>query len=551
MKTNSRICLAAVASAACLSPLAATGQVVINEFMFDDGSTDDREFVELYNAGTDPVDIGNWVLGGYDTTTTNPSTTIPAGSTIQPGGFFVVGNTGVLNLSHTVSANFLENDNEVIVLRDSSAALVDAVAYETNKGVAFVTTGTTAPADKADIALQVGPGVFSNSQGSDIAGTPLNATTSLGRFVDGRDTNNNGRDFGLRPSTPGTTNAPLGTLVGFSPADPDPLTLGTAMASMVGSFQPPRVIDPGIFDTNNPNVIPPPYGPGSKAYVMWDPSGGGNGATTGGTFSGTASGFAIRAFLDTTDLPVQFNATNVQFRGSEITIYGIGGGDALTNLTDLDGSVGLSAVALPAAESGNGFAGLAWVYERVGAHPTTSLISEKLYLVDANDGGDSNVGGNTPLDWTILATYDLSAATSGWHDLFISIDATGNGVAGFDGQLTTFASPGLNSSAFNIGYRENLQIGSDGTPDGLLRPATFTFLPIGPLAFAPSTPTARNLTLPATPGQQVGIQYSTNLESGSWIDIGNAAISGNVGVFSDTDPGRLASQRGFYRAVLR
>lgn len=549
--------LTPLAAALCLTPSVLHAQVVINEFQYDDTGTDDREYVELYNAGSTPVAIGGWVVGGYDPTTTNPSAAITAGTTLNPGAFYVLANTGVLNVNQVVAANFLENDNEIITLRDSAGVLVDAVAYETNKGVGFATTGTTAPADKTQVAAQLGPGIFGNSQGIDITGTPFNSTVSLGRIVDGRDTNNNGRDFALRPGTPGLPNNPGGILTAFSPADPDPLPPGASMPGMAGSFVPPRVIDTTLADTNNPNVIPSP-GASPKAYICWDPSGGGNGATSLGSFPTTEASFSIRAYLDTTDLPVQFNGTNVQFRGSEVTIYSLGGGDALTNLTDLDGSIGLSAVALPGSESANGFTGVAWIYERVAADPAAPGVaySEKLYLVDAKDGGDSDKDGNTPLYWNILAVYNLSATPSGWYDLVISIDAAGKGLASFNGQVTAFTTTGLHASAFNVGYRENLQIGTDGTPDALLRPPTFTFAPVsafvaGDLAFAAPSAGARNMTVPALPGQNIGIFYSTDLTAGSWLDIGNATVTGITGSFADMNPVRLANPRGFYKAIIR
>jgi hypothetical protein len=31
--------------------------------------------------------------------------------------------------------------------------------------------------------------------------------------------------------------------------------------------------------------------------------------------------------------------------------------------------------------------------------------------------------------------------------------------------------------SFQVGYRENTQAGADGTPDAILRPATFTLIP--------------------------------------------------------------------------
>jgi hypothetical protein len=60
----------------------------------------------------------------------------------------------------------------------------------------------------------------------------------------------------------------------------------------------------------------------------------------------------------------------------------------------------------------------------------------------------------------------------------ISIDASGNGVATFNGQTFTFTtSPEFHSGAFNVGYRENLQLGADTTPDAILRPPTFSLVP--------------------------------------------------------------------------
>jgi hypothetical protein len=542
-----------------LLPLTAAGQVVINEVMYDDGSGDDREFVELYNSGAAEVNIGGWRLGGYDVTTTNPSTTLPDGTILAAGAYYVIGNAGVLNVNHVVSANQFENDNEVITLRDAGNALVDAVAYETNKGIGFITTGggATPPADPAAVLAQVGPGFFGNFQCVDLTGTPLNATLSFGRCVDGRDTNNNGRDFAIRPSTPGTTNAPGGQITEFTFADPTPLAEGTAMPGMGYSFAPLRVMDPSVVDTNNPNVISPPAGAGSKAYALWDPSGGGDAAASASIFAGKESGFSLYVYFDTTDLPVQTNTAGTNFRGSEVTVYGIGGGDALNNLTDLDGSLEVGAGTLPGSDTANGCSGIAWVYERAGVTGGGSTVSEKLYLVDANDGGDSDFGGNTPLDWTILATYDLSSTPSGWFPLSIHIDAAGNGVAAFNGQVTNFNAGEIHSGCFHVNYRENLQLGAaDPVPEHLMRPATFTLVPIPPasigdLTFTSLTPGSFNMSIPVGPGEVIGIEHSSSLAADSWLDIGNVTVTGGTGTFSDTDAARLSLSRGFYRAFLR
>jgi hypothetical protein len=207
---------------------------------------------------------------------------------------------------------------------------------------------------------------------------------------------------------------------------------------------------------------------------MWDPAGGGNGATSNAVYDTTDSKFGIWAYLDTRNLPALSNPAGTG-RGSEVTIYGIGSGDALTNLTDIGNTGIIAPTALPAAESANGFTGVAWVYERV-AETAAGLgdVHEVLYLVDANDGGDSDTGGNTALDWTVLASFNLNATNSGWFNLSIDIDSAGNGVAKFGSNVVNFTSGPLNSGAFNVGYREFLTIGGDATPDAFLRPATYT-----------------------------------------------------------------------------
>jgi hypothetical protein len=120
---------------------------------------------------------------------------------------------------------------------------------------------------------------------------------------------------------------------------------------------------------------------------------------------------------------------------------------------------------------------VAWYYEKVGeSGQGLDDVSQKLYLVDANDGGDSSLGAGS-VDWTILATIDLSAAPSGWHILSISIDAAGNGTALFDQQAFNFTTAAGLAGEFYVDYRENAQLGSATVPEAILRPATFAQVP--------------------------------------------------------------------------
>jgi hypothetical protein len=463
---NRLISCAAVCAILC-SPALLRAAVIINEVVYDDGGTDDREYVELYNTGPAAVDISGWTVGGQDASGANTSTAINAGTTLNAGAFYVIGNTGVLNVNQVAAGGFLENDAETVELRNG-ATLIDAMLYESNKGT------TSYGVLPANVAAEVGPGVWGNNQSTDLAGTPLVSSAGLARFVDGRDTNNNGRDWGFRPNTPGTSNNPV-NITSYAAPNVTGATVGSELPGFGYSFVPPRVINPSVADTNNTNVIPSAPGSPNRAIVAWDPSGGGNAVTPTQTFNTAQSRFDIFAYLDTQDFPQNSNATGTLFRGSENTVYGIGSTEALNNLTDISGQVGVP-------DPSNGTTGVAWIYEKVAApNPNdppgpANQVSEKLYLVDAGDGGDSGQGGTIPFDWTILATVDLSSTPSGWHRLGININAAGQGVARYDNQTFNFTT-GLHSGAFGVAYRENLQIGADGTPDAIMRPPTFVQVP--------------------------------------------------------------------------
>jgi hypothetical protein len=465
-----RAALAAVASlGVAVFAQVAGAAVVINEVQYDDSGTDDREFVELYNNGGAPVDISGWTVGARDATTTNPTHTIPgalgsATTVLAPGAYYVLANAGTLNVNQVVAANSFENDTETVELRSGpfvGGTLEDALVYEGS--APFVLPG--------DVAAQTGgQSYWPNHQGVDVAAVPLNTRTSVGRVSDGRDTNNNGRDWVMRPSTPGSSNA-TSTMTNYVAPNVDAQADGSDVAGLTGSFVNARAFTPGVVTAGlNPNAIPAPNGGLSKAIVAWDGSGGGNGIVSNAIYDGNGAKYSIQVYLDTADLPVSTNAGGTPFRGSEATYFGLAGGiDAFTNLASVSGQVGLGA-----ANSANGASGVAWYYEKVGVPTAGGPVSEKLYLIDAGDGGNMNTeGANATADeWIVLATIDLSATASGWYDLMLSVDAAGVGNASFNGQNFYFnTAPGLYGE-FYVGYRENTQAGAVGVP-GYVRPATF------------------------------------------------------------------------------
>ncbi len=74
------------------------------------------------------------------------------------------------------------------------------------------------------------------------------------------------------------------------------------------------------------------------------------------------------------------------------------------------------------------------------------------------------------------------------------------------------------------------------------------------LAIASFTRTGSNslisLDFKATPGTTYTLQYSTDLTTGSWTDIGSVTSDGTTATFNENDPSRLGQARGFYRVTI-
>jgi hypothetical protein len=54
----------------------------------------------------------------------------------------------------------------------------------------------------------------------------------------------------------------------------------------------------------------------------------------------------------------------------------------------------------------------------------------------------------------------------------------------------------------------------------------------------------------STPGTTYSLQYSKDLTTGSWSDIGSVTSDGTSASFTETDASRLSDSRGFYRVRI-
>jgi hypothetical protein len=145
------------------------------------------EFVELSNTGTAAVDIGGWKIVYRSAAGTSDTTlaTIPTGTTLAAGGFYLLGGSayaGAATPDQSFSAGLAATGGAVGV-RDTSGTLIDGVGWGTAANA--LVEGAPAAAPPATAA----PG------------------SSIVRLPDGHDTNANAADFTVTSTaTPRGTN---------------------------------------------------------------------------------------------------------------------------------------------------------------------------------------------------------------------------------------------------------------------------------------------------------------------------------------------------------
>jgi hypothetical protein len=442
MRAIRRISSGVVGAAVITIVSSAWAQVTINEFVDDERSaaasqiTDTREFVELYNAGASSVDISGWQIVAKQIGTNFGAAegtgvftyTLPASTSISAGGYFVMGAAIVPNVNYTPTfptgksmlpdgAN-TTNGNYVLELRNTSNVLVDAVADETFRDPER--TNLT-----PEQVAQTAGGLWGQDPSFNIVGQ--NKVYSTSRYQNGRDTNNNGYDFGMLPVTPGASNN-LPQNVSHTIPNVDSMVTETPLSTnYYASFVLPRVMDPATADgIVNQNVIPASP-QGGQAIMAYDESGGGNAAYS----KELVKKFDLYAYIETGKLN-QTSSTDAQ--DYETSIYGLGTVDGLFGSPN---PAGITTV----LSSSNGATGYGWMIQRVenyngGSKDDTTL----LMLVDFGDTGDSIASDN---EWQIMKKYDLSAVASGWHRLSIEYDpATGIVTAKNDADTIVFTESG-------------------------------------------------------------------------------------------------------------
>ncbi len=134
------------ASALFLLPAVSFAQVSINEIMYDlSGSDTGREWVEIYNGGSSAVDISSYKFLESTGASNHTLTLIQGTATLPAGGFAVIVSDSAKFLADWPPASFsgnlfkasfssLNNTGGTLILKDSSAVVIDQVTYASTQG---------------------------------------------------------------------------------------------------------------------------------------------------------------------------------------------------------------------------------------------------------------------------------------------------------------------------------------------------------------------------------------------------------------------------------
>ncbi len=164
----------------------------------------------------------------------------------------------------------------------------------------------------------------------------------------------------------------------------------------------------------------------------------------------------------------------------------------------------------------------------------TSGFSHSFHIHDIEFNLISRTNGNN----AGVKTYE-----QGWKDVFfISQNQTVTFIAKFD----TFAS-NTNPFMYHCHF-------SNHEDDGLMGQFVVVNNTVEDLAVASFTRTGTNnnisLQFKATPGTTYTLQYSADMTTNSWTDVGSVTSNGTSASFTETDTTRLGQARGFYRVKI-
>ena len=187
-------------------------QLVINEIDYDQVGADGDNFIELFNNGTDTINLNGYQILLVNQDGTTYDTITLDNVNLAAGDYYVISNnaTNIANTDQEVSFD-IQNGVDAVALVFGSDT-IDTVSYEGDTTTYTEGTGTTV-ADLNDFA-----------------------DVGISRFPNGTDTNDNSADFVLQGITPGTVNSVAPTVTLSINSNPATLNDGGSTATITATI---------------------------------------------------------------------------------------------------------------------------------------------------------------------------------------------------------------------------------------------------------------------------------------------------------------------------
>lgn len=147
IRGHSRAFAAALSLFLCVAPFSASAQIIISEFVYDaPGADNNQEWIELFNGGSDAVDLTKWKVsdGSNHVLNAPPKNGGQGGISLAAGAYAVLADDASAFLtthpgfSGTVidTTLSLPNASGTLALLDDSGSIVSSVTYTKDMGAA-------------------------------------------------------------------------------------------------------------------------------------------------------------------------------------------------------------------------------------------------------------------------------------------------------------------------------------------------------------------------------------------------------------------------------
>ncbi len=300
-----------------------TASIIINEIDADTPGSDALEFIELFDGGIGNSPLDGLVVVLYNGSNDQSYNAIDLdGQSTDDNGYFVIGNSGVVNVDLVLSNNGLQNGADAVALyQDNASSFPNGTAVSTNNLVDAIVYDTN-DADDAELLVLLNAGQLQVNEG----GNGDKDNESLQRLPNGSGGNLNTDTYTPAIPTPGAANSNSGPLSQVIINELDADTPGSDQLEFIELF------DGGTGNTALDGLVVVLYnGSNNLSYNAYDLDG----------FSTDADGFFVLGNAGVANVDLIINNNSLQNGADAVALYqgdaiDFGNGTAITldNLQD-------------------------------------------------------------------------------------------------------------------------------------------------------------------------------------------------------------------------